>query len=389
MAILQKVVKAFQEVPIELQRFLQQKYPKFVTGGGLETLKHEVPVFMFHTVHHSTFQSQLEFLHVNGYRTLNLTTFMAFLRGEIQLEAPSVLLTFDDGEKSWYDTAYPLLKQYGFHAVGFVVPYYIQEQPIQEQHLQEKSTSKTSEKSWLSWPELVELDQSGVIEIESHSQYHARIFIEPKLIDFFNPQVPDTLGLDVPWIGNNGSYTNQLKWGTPIYSYAPRLEGHLRYVDDAGVREACITWVESQGGVEFFQKSTWRQELTQYYQTAKKTVLLPQYETVQQQQEQMLEDLIQSKSVLSSRLNKPIQHLCYPWGVGSQKAIELSQKVGYQSNFWVSLDHRNTNRSGDSPFHIPRLKDDYLFRLPGEGRQSLLQIFQSKLRRRATTIDIY
>ncbi|NJK38899.1 MAG: polysaccharide deacetylase family protein [Oscillatoriales cyanobacterium SM2_3_0] len=342
MAIIQKLVKAVQEVPIELQRFVQHQYPRFVTGGGFDTLEAEVPVFMFHTINRSTFQSQLEFLKRNGYRTLDLATFMAFLRGEKSLEAPSVLLTFDDGDKSWYDIAYPLLKQYGLHAVGFVVPHYIQEQP----------TTATASKGWLSWPELIELDHSGVIEIESHSQYHARIFTAAKLVDFFNPQLPDTLGLDVPWIGSNGSYTNQLPWGTPIYQYGPRLEGHLRYLADAEVQAACTDWVQAQGGVSFFEKSTWRRELTQYHQTLPLTQA--QYETEQERQQQMLEDLAQSKEVLSHRLGKSIEHLCYPWGAGSLEAIDLSQQVGYQSNFWVSLGDRNTNRGrGFSFLHSP------------------------------------
>lgn len=378
-SILVKLSKGIQEVPIELQRFLNKKYPAFVTDSKIESLKDEVPVFMFHTVNLGTLQKQLEFLKQNGYRTLDLATFMAFMRGEVELKAPSVLLTFDDGEKSWYDVAYPLLKRYGFNAVGFVVPHYIQE----------KSSSATSGKTWLSWQELIELDQSGVIEIESHSYYHARIFVEPKLVDFYNPQFPDSLGLDVPWIGNNGCYTNKLQLGTPIYSYAPRLEGHSRFIDNPEVREACISWVKSQGESTFFERSTWKKELTDYYKTVHKSSSSVEYESESQTREQMLQDLIQSKTVLSERLNKQIQHFCYPWGMAGEQAVKLSQEAGYISNFWVSLDERNTNKVGDSPFYIPRLKDDYLWRLPGEGRQSLFKIFQTKLRRRSTTLELY
>lgn len=378
-SILEKVSKGFREVPIELERFLKKKYPAFVTDGNLDKLQDEVPVFMFHTVNSATLQSQLEFLKTNGYRTLNLETFMAFIKGEITLTEPSVLLTFDDGEKSWYDVAYPLLKRYGFNAVGFVVPHYIQEKP----------SPATSGKTWLSWSELLELEQSGVMEIESHSHYHARVFIEPKLLDFYHPEFPDSLGLDVPWIGNNGSYTNKLQLGTPIYSYAPRLEGHSRFIDNPEVREACITWVKSQGGTTFFENSTWKKELTDYYHTIQKTLSSGEYESESQKQEQMLSDLIQSKTVLSERLNKPIQHLCYPWGIGSNEAIALSQKAGYITNFWVTLDERNSNKPGDSPFYIPRLKDDYLLRLPGVGRYPLWKIFQAKLQRRAKTVEIY
>ncbi len=376
--ILQKIYKGVQEVPLELERFFNNKYPDFVTNNNLDVLQGEVPVFMFHTVNGATLQKQLAFLKLNGYQTLKLSTFMAFLQGEIELKQPSVLLTFDDGEKSWYNIAYPLLKQYQFHAVGFLVPFYLQQQ-----------TEQKNGKQWLSWSEVIEMEKSGVFEFGSHSHYHDRIFIEPKLIDFFNPDFPNALGLDAPWIEVTGIYTNQLKWGTPIYRYAPRLAGNPRYIDDSKIRDACVSWVETRGGAEFFQRSSWRQELKHIYQTLRGQISGTQYESKEKQKQQMLSDLVQAKQILSERLNKPIQHLCYPWGIGSELAISLSQEVGYISNFWVVLDKRNTNCKGDSPFYIPRLKDDYLFRLPGQGRKPLRKIFQEKLRRRTTTVELY
>lgn len=376
--ILQKIYKGVREVPLELERFIKHKYPDFVTNENLQILQGEVPVFMFHTVNGTTLKKQLDFLKINGYQTLNLSTFIAFLQGKIELTQPSVLLTFDDGEKSWYDIAYPLLKRYQFHAVGFLVPFYLQ------QHTEPKNC-----KQWLSWSEVIEMEKSGVFEFESHSHYHDRIFIEPKLIDFFNPDFPNALGLDAPWIEVTGIYTNQLKWGTPIYRYAPRLAGNPRYIDDAKIRDACVSWVETQGREEFFQSPSWRQELKHIYRTLKKQNSGGKYESEQQQREQILNDLVKAKQILSERLNKSINHLCYPWGAGSKLAVSLSKKAGYKSNFWVISDHRNTNHKGDCPFYIPRIKDDYLFRLPGQGRKPLGKIFQEKLRRRNATVELY
>lgn len=382
MSLVQKISKASREIPIEVGRFLHRKYPDFVIDRHPQALQQEVPVFMFHTIEYETFKNQLEYLKINGYQTLNISNFMAFLNGGKTLNNPSVLLAFDDGEKSWYDVAFPLLKEYGFNAVGFVVPHYIQEEPV----------VRTASKGWLSWPELWEMDRSGVIEIESHSYYHDRIFTSPQLVDFYHPDYADTLGLDVPWLEANGQYTNTLQLGTPIYQYTPRLVGKPRYCDNLKVREACVDWVASQGGTRFFEDPNWRKLLTQYFSSVRNQFeSRPSeiYESQEQTRKYLLEDLVLSKEMLSQRLGKDIQHLCYPWGIGSEQAVSLSQEAGYASNFWVTLDQRNSNFPGESPYFIPRLKDDYLFRLPGEGRHSLRQIFQTKLQRRKNTLEIY
>ncbi len=380
-ALINKIIKASREIPIEINRFIYNKYPDFVAQDRVSKLENEVPVFMFHTIIPEIFKQQLEYLAVNQYRTLTLAEFMAFLKGDLNLDRPSVLLTFDDGEKSWYDVAYPLLKQYGFHAIGFVVSSFIQE---------ESSSSITATKKWLSWPEVIELNSSGVIEIESHSHYHARIFTEPKLIDFFNPKIPDSLGLDVPWIKTESGFSNKLELGTPLFTASPLLTSKPRYQDDVLVRKACIQWVASHGSEAFFDRPNWRRELIQVFETANSNhTHSPQFLSEEEVHHEILEDLMRSRDVLSNRLNKEITHFCYPWGSGSETAVALSKEVGYQSNFWVELDNRNTNRPGDSPFYIPRLKDDYLLRLPGIGRSSLWKIFQQKLKRRRNSVEIY
>ncbi|HEY9865440.1 MAG TPA: polysaccharide deacetylase family protein [Candidatus Obscuribacterales bacterium] len=376
--VAQKIKKGVQEVPIEIGRFMAHQYPDFITNNQLERLQDEVPVFMFHTIYPALFKQQLEYLKINQYQTLDLKTFMAFLQGEIELKNPSVLLTVDDGEKSWYEVAYPLLKEYGFHGIGFLVPSYIKEKPEPAQG-----------KSWLSWPEVVEMEKSGVFEFQSHSYYHGKIFTEPKVIDFFNPDYPNNLGMQTPWINDQGSYTNHLQWGTPIYESAARLKGKRRYFDPPQIRESCVNWVKSQGGIEVFRRANWKQQLQAVYDQAQKQNGWGKYESEQEQKEQILLDLTQAKNHISERLNKPIQHLCYPWGQGSELAVKLSQEAGYLSNFWGAIPERSTNRKGDSPFYTPRIKDDYLMRLPGEGRKPLWKIFKDKLNRRVQNLDLY
>ena len=68
------------------------------------------------------------------------------------------------------------VKEYKYNAVGFVSPYYL------------KDENANSSSEWLTWNDVVELEKSSVFQMQSHSHYHNRIFVEPKLIDFYNPE---------------------------------------------------------------------------------------------------------------------------------------------------------------------------------------------------------
>jgi peptidoglycan/xylan/chitin deacetylase (PgdA/CDA1 family) len=75
------------------------------------------PLFVFL----EEFEAQMQYLYENGYHTLKLQEVVDFFYNGKPLPEKSLLLTFDDLYQSVLRYAYPILKRYQFHAVGFVV----------------------------------------------------------------------------------------------------------------------------------------------------------------------------------------------------------------------------------------------------------------------------
>lgn len=67
------------------------------------------------------FKNQMDYLKKNDYYTLSLDEFYDFVVNGAKIPKKSVLITFDDGRKSSYINAYPILKDNDFHAVMFLV----------------------------------------------------------------------------------------------------------------------------------------------------------------------------------------------------------------------------------------------------------------------------
>jgi peptidoglycan/xylan/chitin deacetylase (PgdA/CDA1 family) len=75
------------------------------------------------------FAEQMSYLAENGYHTLTLSEVEHYHSDNAELPEKSVLLTFDDCYQSIGRYAYSVLKQYGFHAVAFVVTGWLNAQP--------------------------------------------------------------------------------------------------------------------------------------------------------------------------------------------------------------------------------------------------------------------
>ena len=99
------------------------------------------------------FNRQMAYLKDNGYNVISLEHLYQFMNLERGLPEKSVIVTFDDGWRSVYTKAYPILKQYGFRATIFVY------------------TDFLRGKGALTWDMMNEMSDNGM-DIQVHSKTH-------------------------------------------------------------------------------------------------------------------------------------------------------------------------------------------------------------------------
>jgi hypothetical protein len=76
------------------------------------------------------FNNQMAWLRDQGYTTLTMYQLEGYVRNKMNLPARAVVITFDDGLKSVSRYAWPILKQYGFHATAFIISSRIKAHPL-------------------------------------------------------------------------------------------------------------------------------------------------------------------------------------------------------------------------------------------------------------------
>jgi peptidoglycan/xylan/chitin deacetylase (PgdA/CDA1 family) len=124
-------------------------YHRFTAGKGPTRSKMILPA--------EQFEAQLQWLQREGYRSLRMGEFQAFLDGREALPPRSVLITIDDGFESFHAHALPLLKKYQMPATLFVY------------------TDVVGTRDGMSWAQLREIAQSGLVDIQAHSRTHRNL----------------------------------------------------------------------------------------------------------------------------------------------------------------------------------------------------------------------
>lgn len=158
--MLRRVRESWEKNWPEIHCGLRGGLPDFVVGSGSLPLG-GVPIFYYHQVLPEEFRRDLEHLNRNGYRTLDSDTLLRVLDGRSPLPERGVVLTFDDGARNLHDTVHPLLRDYGLRGVAFVAP-----------RFHEDWSWFPSRARPCSWEELLEVQHSGTLEIQSHTLEH-------------------------------------------------------------------------------------------------------------------------------------------------------------------------------------------------------------------------
>lgn len=109
----------------------------------------------------SAFESQIKYLRENNFVILSFADLEAILQNNRPIPEKSVVITIDDGYRSVYDIAWPILEKYRVPATLFIYTDFI------------------GAPAAMSWEQLREMSDSGLIEIESHGKSHASLAMQP------------------------------------------------------------------------------------------------------------------------------------------------------------------------------------------------------------------
>ncbi len=212
---------------IFLRHFVAHCFPPRKADGGLRVL-------VYHRVRPDAddprsvtpqrFREHLTVLRDGGWRVLSLDEVIAAVQNNQPLPEKSVLINFDDGYADLYDYALPLLQEFCFPAVVFMLARYVGRVG------RTYSEANYPEAPFLSAAQLREMQQAG-IEIGSHGLWHVPLAHLPlreaeREVRLSKEILSDLLGTPVrafsyPW-GRSGDF----------------YDVHVRMVERAGYQLA-------------------------------------------------------------------------------------------------------------------------------------------------------
>lgn len=134
-------------IPVLMYHNLAESYPKGSEGANITP---------------KLFEEHMQGILDRGYTPIFVADYYEYVQGRKELAENPIIITFDDGYLSNYEIAFPILKRLNIPATIFVVTSTVGATPKNGQ----VSTPH------FTWTQAREMQQSGIIDIQSHSHTH-------------------------------------------------------------------------------------------------------------------------------------------------------------------------------------------------------------------------
>lgn len=294
----------------------------------------------FLTMSPEYFEKQLKYVKRN-YSVIGLNDYYHIKNGNMPSPKNPMVITIDDGFLDNWIWAFPLLRKYELKATIFVSPEMVDPTNIVRPNLKDLWKGRVNKQDlcingYMSWEELRIMENSGYIDIQSHSCSHTKYFVSDKLIDFHHPgadclyPVGNIFPERKPFHIMDNGFENLIPFGTPFFEERSSVIAKKVTINPE-FNQACVDALKGYDFSNYKFNEALSKVRPVYDRFMKDNSVILKTETEDEHKIRLKYEITDSKKIIESKLNKRVEFLCWPHGDNDPEAHATAIQSGYKA----------------------------------------------------------
>lgn len=291
--------------------------------------KRAVPVFLYHQVNpiSSNVSPELFEEHLKIIKKYNMETITISEYYNKNINKNSILLTFDDGYYDNFKYVFPLLKKYNMKATIFLNTLYIMDKRENEPEIKDNNTvnleamkkyienGEATINQYMSWEEIKDMYDSGLVDFQAHSHKHMAIFTNTKIEGLTKKD-----RMEAPELYLYG----ELEDNFPVFTKRGEYSGKAKII-----KKKFFNIFKNFYEENIENKITDKNEILKKCQEfiAKNNEYFSD-ENEAEYKKRIEEDYLENKRLIEKNLRNQVKFFCWPWGHRSKETIKILKELG-------------------------------------------------------------
>jgi hypothetical protein len=272
-----------------------------------------------------SFEDHLVFFKQN-YNIISLKDFWLIQNGYAPRVKKPLIITFDDGYADNWLWVFPLVKKYDAKITIFISPEFMDGRNIIRQ---------TSDHSgFLSWDEMRIMEESGLVDIESHTLTHTKYFVSDRITDFHHP------GADIlyaagniypekkPYHIGNPDFEKLLPYGFPLFEERSSIIARKATINQDFIDE-CVFLLKNFDFKNYIFEKAYKFIEPLYLKYKREKSIITATESDEEYLSRIKNEISGSKTIIEEKLNKKVEFLCWPHGDNNEELHQMALAAGY------------------------------------------------------------
>ena len=286
------------------------------------------------------FEDQLQYLRARGYRTVFFDEWHRIRTGGQESTGREICISFDDGLLDNWVYVYPLIRKMGMRFTLFISPECIDPRDVVRPTLEDVWAGKCKEEEleglgYLTWNEIRRMQESGCVDIQSHTMTHAKYIHSPQLRSFYyggftglHPILNARPELRADYMLQEG-FEDLLPQGAPLFEEisavsARKHQIHPEFFSEVAAEAGRFNLCDER------ERAAYETRVRQIHADWQRSgELVAGVETEADYQSRIRYEIVDSKRIIEEKLGKPVQFLCWPHGDNTAETHALAREAGY------------------------------------------------------------
>ena len=333
-------------------------------------------MFYFLTLRLEVFENQMAYLKNKGFRGVFFDEWMEIRTGEKASEGKEVCISLDDGFLDNWVYAFPVAKKYGIKITLFIAPECVDPRDIVRPTLEDVWNGNCEEsdleaRGFVSWNELKIMQDSGLVDIQSHTMSHDKYISSTELKSFY---YGDDKGFYPIWNAKpeikpyylaDPNFEHYIPFGTPLFEEASAVITKKHSLNEELTKK--VAFIAAEFNLkDLAQRESYEKKVSQVIKDFQQSdELFDEVESTEDYRKRLFYEIVDSKKILEQKLDKPVQFLCWPHGDNTKEAHDLAKESGYLATTAGKMteEANNTDRIPrfGAPFNQKRWKNLFKF----------------------------